>query len=174
MLELYYTFFKKICDTDKYEEIEMHADSFYLALSKENLEDVSLPQKLAEWDQLCSKYCTDNITATATDNFLPRICCNAHKKHDKRKPGLFKEELTCSEILCLCSNTYCCYDRYSSKYKLSSKGLNKGTLEDCGDGPTSMYRELLEEAVNVTSNSRGFRMIQHILATYEQTREGLS
>ena len=36
MLELYYNFFKKFCDTDKYEELEMDTDSLYLALSEEN------------------------------------------------------------------------------------------------------------------------------------------
>ena len=36
MLQLYYKFFKKICDTDKYEELEMNTDSLYLALSEEN------------------------------------------------------------------------------------------------------------------------------------------
>ena len=87
MLELYYNFFKKFCDTDKYEELEMDTDSIYLALSEENLEDVT-----PEWDQLRSKDCTDNFTANATDNFFPRSCCNVHKKHDKREPGLFKEE----------------------------------------------------------------------------------
>ena len=45
MLELYYNFFKKVCDTDKYEELEMDTDSLYLALSEENLEDVILPKK---------------------------------------------------------------------------------------------------------------------------------
>ena len=33
-LELYYNSFKKFCDTDKYEELEMDADSLYLALSE--------------------------------------------------------------------------------------------------------------------------------------------
>ena len=30
MLELYYTFFKKFCDTEKYEELEMDTDSLYI------------------------------------------------------------------------------------------------------------------------------------------------
>ena len=55
MLELYYNFFKKFCDTDKYEELEMDTDFLYLALSEENLEDVIVPEKRAEWDQLRSK-----------------------------------------------------------------------------------------------------------------------
>ena len=91
-----------------------------------------------------------------------------------REPGLFKEEFRCSEMLCLCSKTYCCYDRKSNKYKFSSKGPNKRTLEDCGVGPMSKYRKVLEEAGKVTSTKRGLRTIQHSVATYEQTKEGLS
>ena len=34
-LGLYYNFFKKFCDTDKYEELEMDTDSLYLTLSEE-------------------------------------------------------------------------------------------------------------------------------------------
>ena len=89
ILELYHKFFKKFCDTDKYEELELDTDSLYLALSEESLEDVILPKKSAEWDQLRSKDCTDNFTANATDNFFPRTCCNVHKKNDNREPALF-------------------------------------------------------------------------------------
>ena len=105
MLELYYNFFKKFCDTDNYEELEMDTDSLYLALSGENLEHVIIPEKRAAWDQLRSKDCTDDFTANATENFSPRTCCNVHKKHDKREPGLFKEEFRYAEMLCLCSKT---------------------------------------------------------------------
>ena len=175
MLELYYNFFKKFCDTDKYEELEMDTDSLYLALSEEILEDVILPEKRAEWDQLRSRDCNDNFTANATDNFFPRTCCNVHKKHDKREPGLFKEEFRCAEILCLCSKTYCRYDKQTNKHKFSSKGLNKRTLDECGDGgPMAKYRKVLEEAVNLTSTNRGFRTIQHSVAKYEQTKKRLS
>ena len=175
MLELHYNFFKKFCDTDKYEELEMDTDSLYLALSEENLEDVILPEKRAEWDQLRSKGCNDIFTANATDNFFPRSCSHAHKKHDKREPSLFKKEFRCAKMLCLCSKTYFCYDKQTNKHKFSSKGLNKRTLEECGDGgPMSKYRKVLEEAVNVTSTNRGFQTIQHSVATYEQTKKGLS
>ena len=101
MLELYYNFFKKFCDTYKYEELEMDTISLYLALSEENLENAILPEKRAEWDQFDSKDCTNDFTANATDNFFPRTCCNVHKKHDKREPGLFKEEFRCAVMLCL-------------------------------------------------------------------------
>ena len=175
MLELYNNFFKKFCDTDKYEELEMDTDSLYLALSEENLEDVILPEKPAEWDQLRSKECTDDFTAKATDNFFPKTCCNIHKKQDKREPDLFEEEFRCAEMLCLCSKTNCCYDKQTNKHKFSSKRLNKRTLEECGDGgPMPKYRKVLEEAVNITSTNRGFRTSQHSVATYEQTKKGLS
>ena len=75
--------------------------------------------------------------------------CITHRKHDKREPGFFKEEFRCTEMLCLCSKTYCCYDNKSDKFKFSSKGLNKRVLEDSGDGPMSKYRRLLDEAIKL-------------------------
>ena len=78
-------------------------------------------------------------------------------------------------MFCLCSKTYCCYDKQTNKYKFSSKALNKRTLEDCGGGgPMSKNRKVLEESANVSSTNRGFRTIQHSVATYEQTKKGLS
>ena len=174
MLELYYNFFKQYCDSDKFEELEMDTDSLYLALSEKELEDCIIPEKKSAWDLLRSKDCNDSFAANATDNFFPRTCCAKHKKHDKREPGLFKEEFRCTEMLCLCSKTYCCYDTITNKYKFSSKGLNKRTLEDCGDGPMSKYRQVLNDGVNVSSTNRGFRTNQHTVATYEQTKKGLS
>ena len=173
MLELYYNFFIKFSDTDYSQELEMDTDSVYLALTEEKLEEVILPEKGAEWDQLRSNDCADNFTANATNIFFPRTCCNAHKKHDKREVELFKKEFRFAKVFCSCSKTYCCYDRKSNKYKFSSKGLNKGTLEDCREGPMSKYRKVLEEAVNVTSTKRGLRTIQLSVATYEQTKKGL-
>ena len=129
MLEFYYNFFKNFFDNDKYEELEMDTDSLFLALSEETLEDVIVPEKRAELDQLRSKDCIDNFTANAADNFFPRSCCNAHKKHDKREPGLFKEEFRCAKMSCLCSKTYCCYDEQTNKHKFSGKGLNKRTFK---------------------------------------------
>ena len=77
------------------------------------------------------------------------------------------------EMLCLCSKTYCCYDSNSNKYKFSSKGLSKRTLEDCGDGPMAKYRKVLDDFFNITSTNRCFRTVHHSVATYEQTKKGL-
>ena len=152
----------------------MDTDSLYLALSEENLEDNILPKNRNEWEAICSRDCTNCFTANATGNFFPRTCCTVNKKHEKREPGLFKEEIRFSEMLCLCSKTCCCYDRESNKYKLSSNGLNKRSLEDCGDGSMSKYRKVLEDAVNVTSTNRSFQTRKHSVASYEQTKKGLS
>ena len=38
----------------------------------------------------------------------------------------------------------------------------------------SKYRRVLDEAVNLTSSNRGFISINHMVATYEQTKKGLS
>ena len=52
LLELYYNFFNKFCDTGKYERLEIDTDSLYLALSEENLEDIILPEKRNEWEAM--------------------------------------------------------------------------------------------------------------------------
>ena len=125
MLELY--FFTRFCDVNKFVELEMDTDSLYLALAEKEMEDCIRPEMRAEWQRLQSNDCVDNFTADAVANFFPRTCCVKHKQHDKREPGLFKEEFGCTEMLCLCSKTYCCYDFTSNKLKFSSKGLNKRT-----------------------------------------------
>ena len=59
------------------------------------------------------------------------------------------------------------------KIEFSSEGLNKGVLEQSGDGPPEKYRRVLHEKVNVTSNNRGFRANSHSVASYEQLMKGL-
>ena len=174
MLELYYNFFDKFCDVNKFEELEMDTDSLYLALAEENLYDCIQPDTRVAWEKMRESDCRNSFKADAKSNFFPRTCCSIHKKHDKWEPGLFKEEFRCTEMLCLCSKTYCCYDNKSDKFKFSSKGLNKRVLEDSGDGPLAKYRRVLDEAINLTSTNRGFRTINHMVATYEQTKKGLS
>ena len=174
MLELYYNVFDRFWDVNKFEELEMDTDSLYLALSEKELYDCIREESKAEWKLRRTEDCKNNFTANATTKFFPRTCCTKHIKHDKREPGLFKEEFPCTERLCLCSNTYCCYDSNSNRYKFSSKGLNKRTLEDCGDGPMAKYRKVLNEFNNVTSTNRKFRTVHHSVATYEQTEKGLS
>ena len=127
----------------------------------------------AEWQRLRSKDCVDSFTADAVANFFPRECCAEHKQYKKREPGLFKEEFRCTAMLCLCSKTYCCFDVTFNKAKFSSRGLNKRVLEQSGDGPLERYRRVLNKKLNVTSNNRGFRTINHPVATFEQVKKGM-
>ena len=152
----------------------MDTDSLYLAFAGKELEDCIRPEMRAEWQWLRSHDCVDIFTADAVALFFPRTCCAKHKQHDKREPGLFKEELRCTEILSLSSKTYCCYDATSNKLKFSSKSLNKRVLVQSGDGLLEKYRRVLNKKVNVTSNNRGFRTNNHSLATYEQVQKSLT
>ena len=120
----------------------MHTDSLYLALSEKELYHCIREESEVEWELMRTEDCKDDFTANATTNIFPKTCCSKQKKHDKREPGLFKEEFRCTELLCFCSKTYCCFDSMSNKYKLSSKFLIRRTLEDlkdCGDGLIANY-----------------------------------
>ena len=124
--------------------LETEADFLFLALSEKELYDCIREESKTEWELMRTKDCKGNFTANATTNFFPRTCCTEHKKHGKLEPGLFKEEFRCTEMLCLCGKTYCCFDSNSKKYKFSSKGVNKRTLEDSCDGPMAKNRKILD------------------------------
>ena len=59
MLELYYNFFEKFCDVQKFEELEMDTDSRYLALAHENLYECIKPEMRSIWNEMRSNDCTD-------------------------------------------------------------------------------------------------------------------
>ena len=152
----------------------MDTDSLYIALAEKKLEDRIRPKTRTEWQRLRSNDCVNSFTADAAAIFLPRKCCARRKQHDKREPGLFKEEFRGTEMLCFSSKTYFCYDVTSNNIKISSKGLNKRVLEQSGDGPLEKYQRVLNEKVSVTSNKRGSRTNNHSVATYEKVKNGLS
>ena len=79
----------------------MGSDSLHLALSEENLEDVILPEKLSEWDQLRSEDCTDNFTANATDNFSPELAAMLTRNMIRESRDYLKKRLVVQKC-CLC------------------------------------------------------------------------
>ena len=143
MLELYYNFFNKFCDFNSFEEIEMYTDSLYVALAHHSLEDRIKPEIRETWISVRKNDRSNNFSANSFSNLFPRTCCNEHIKHDKREPVLSKEEFRCTEMICLCSKTYCCFDQKTEKIKFSSKSLKKRTLEETGEGPLEKYRRVL-------------------------------
>ena len=109
MLELSYNFSTKFYDVNKFEGMELNTYLLYLALAEEELEDCIKSETRAQGQMLRSNGCVDSFTADALANFFPRTCFVKHKQHDKREPGILKEEFRCTEMLCLCGKTYCCY-----------------------------------------------------------------
>ena len=84
MLELYYNFFERFCDVNKFEELEMDIHSLYWALSEKELYDCFREESKSECDLMRTEDWKDDFTANATTNFFPRTCCTKHVKHDKR------------------------------------------------------------------------------------------
>ena len=152
MLELYYRFFDKYCNVTKFEKPEIDTDSFYLALSENDLYDRIRPAMKKVWNSLQSEDCTDEFSANSKTIF-PLTSCAKHKKHDRLELGLFKEKFFCTEMICSCSITFCCNYSQLNNFTFSSEKLRKRTLEDSGDGPISKYRKVLEEVIIVTSTN---------------------
>ena len=115
--------------------------------------------------------CDESLATDASVNLFPRTCCTKHKKHDKREPGLLKEEFKCSEMLCLRKKTSCSYYLTSNKLKFRSKYLNRWVLEQIFEGRLEKYRKVLDEAVNIKWTNGSFCTKDHIVRTYELTNE---
>ena len=172
MLQLFYIFFQLFCDSQKYELIEMDTDSLYMALSEDKIEDLIRPEMKLMWEMNRENDCRDDFRADEHYNFFTRNCCQQHWKFDQRTPGLFKEEFRCTEMVALCSKTYCCFDEPTRITKLSCKGLNKDSLND---EPINKYRAVLEEKERVITCNRGFRVVGNSkVCTYELKKNGLS
>ena len=143
-------FFTKCCDVNRLDELEMDTDSLYLAIAEEETEDCMRPELKTDWEQLRSKHCSDGFTADASGNFSPGIYCYGRKRY-KREPGVLKEKFKCTEMLCLCSKSYCCYGVTSNEFKLSSKSFSWHLLEQNNDGPLDKFRRVLDEKNNIAS-----------------------
>ena len=128
MLELYYNFSTKFFDVKNFSELKKDTDSLYLALAEKKIENWIWLEMKRVWEQLRSNVLSDRFASDASGNFFPRMLCASTKKHGKRKPILFCEELRHPEMLWLCSKTCCWYDVASNKFKFSSWGLIKREL----------------------------------------------
>ena len=85
MLELYYNFFTRFCDVNKFEELEIDTDSLYLALAEKELEDCVKSEMTTEWQKWRSNNCVVGFTADAVANFFPRTCCVKHTQNMTRE-----------------------------------------------------------------------------------------
>ena len=69
MMELHYNFSERFFDVNKFEELELDTDSFYLALSEKKLYDCIREESKFEWELMRTKFCKKNFTVNATTNF---------------------------------------------------------------------------------------------------------
>ena len=65
MLELYYNYFRKYCYGNKFEEVIIDTDSWYLALTEYNLNDCILPEKKVQWTVTHRNDCRNDFIADA-------------------------------------------------------------------------------------------------------------
>ena len=126
MLEWFYNLCHIFCNFSSFEEMEMHTDSLNLALAHNSLEDCIKGELKEIWNTIQKSDCSNEFSADSTNNFFPRTYCERHIEHNKREPGLFEEEFRCTEMICLSSKTYCCFDKSLDNAKFRSKSLNNG------------------------------------------------
>ena len=127
----------------------MDTDSFYLAFSEEKLEDVILPEKLAEWYQLRSEDCTDNFTANHSAIFFSRNAVLSTRNMTRESQVSSKKSLDVQKCCDSVTKQNVVMINRLTSTSLVAKGSKKRTLEKCGDGgPMSKYRKNLEETVN--------------------------
>ena len=101
------------------------------------------------------------------NNWLPRTDTAANKAYDKRTPGLFKTEFDGDGIISLCSKTYYCFGRSD---KFSCKGVSK----KCNDINKEKYLNVLLSKESASGVNRGFRVINNVMYTYRQVKNGFS
>ena len=106
MLEFYYDFLDKICGRKNFELIQMDTDSFYMALSEENFDDIIKPEMKELYKEEKKKW-------LVTDD------------HSKRVPGLFKPEFKGKRMIALTSKCYFAYNGFGDNKKFSCKGVSR-------------------------------------------------
>ena len=124
----------------------------------------------ADRHKLRSNECVDSFTVDALANFLPRTCRVKHKQDDERDPGFFKEVFKGTEMLCLCSKTYCRHDVTSNSAVKVSTNVHWKKADT--DHRKSIVKSWTKK-VKVTSNrTRGDSEKKHTVAAYEHVENG--
>ncbi|MCU7845747.1 MAG: DNA polymerase [Candidatus Thiodiazotropha sp. (ex Monitilora ramsayi)] len=147
MLEFYHDFLDKYIDRRDYELIQMDTDSNYMAISAERLEEVVRPELRHEFEAEKAQWLVWD-------------------KWSARTPGLFKLEYEGGRMIALCSK---CYYADGKEPKCSAKGMSKLQNRINWD----RFKAALKGSIDRAEN-RGFRMIDGVIATYEQQKLGLS
>ena len=167
MLEFYYDFLDKFCDRRDFELIQMDTDSFYMALSAEDFDDIIKPE-------MKELYKEEKKNWLVTDEY------------SKRVPGLFKAEFQGKRMIALTSKCYYAdsggkaggeagaklgtkLGRDEGVKKFSCKGVSRRQNEMSWERYKNALFGSLDKARNI-----GFRKRDNHIVTYEQPKLGLS
>ena len=166
MLEFYYDFLDKFCDRRDFELIQMDTDSFYMALSANDFDDIIKP----EMKELYSEAEKKNWLVT--------------DEYSKRVPGLFKAEFQGKRMIALTSKYY-----FADSGAGGEAGAKLGASHNGGEGVKKFsckgvsrrqnemnwerYRKALFGSLDKVTNI-GFRKRDNHIVTYEQSKLGLS
>ena len=151
MLEFYYDFLDKFCDRRDFELIQMDTDSFYMALSAEDFDDIIKPE-------MKELYKEEKKNWLVTDEY------------SKRVPGLFKPEFKGKRMIALTSK---CYYADSGRDEGVKKFSCKGVSRRHNEMNWERYRKALFGSLDKVTNI-GFRKRDNHCVTYEQSKLGLS
>ena len=150
MLEFYYDFVDKFCDRRDFELIQMDTDSFYMALSANDFDDIIKPD-------LKELYKDEKPNWLVTDEY------------SKRVPGLFKPEFKGKRMIALTSKCYFADNGKESIPKFSCKGVSRRQNKMSWE----RYKNALFGSIDKVTNI-GFRKRDNNIVTYEQSKLGLS
>ena len=159
MLEFYYDFLDKFCDRRDFELIQMDTDSFYMALSAEDFDDIIKPE-------MKELYKEEKKNWLVTDEY------------SKRVPGLFKPEFRGKRMIALTSKCYFADNGGEAGAKLGrDEGVKKFSCKGVSRRQNEMswerYRKALFGSLDKARNI-GFRKCDNHIVTYEQSKLGLS
>ena len=151
MLEFYYDFLDKFCDRRDFELIQMDTDSFYMALSANDFDDIIKPE-------MKELYKEEKKNWLVTDEY------------SKRVPGLFKAEFQGKRMIALTSKCYFADSGGDEGIKkFSCKGVSRRQNKMNWDRYKNALFGSLDKARNI-----GFRKRDNHIVTYEQSKLGLS
>ena len=160
MLEFYYDFLDKFCDRRDFELIQMDTDSFYMALSAEDFDEIIKPEMkelyFGDGAQLGSE--AEKKSWLVTDEY------------SKRVPGLFKAEFQGKRMIALTSK---CYFADNGKDEGVKKFSCKGVSRRQNKMNWERYKNALFGSLDKARNI-GFRKRDNHIVTYEQSKLGLS
>ena len=150
MLEFYYDFLDKFCDRRDFELIQMDTDSFYMALSANDFDEIIKPE-------MKELYKEEKKNWLVTDEY------------SKRVPGLFKAEFQGKRMIALTSKCYYADSGGEGVKKFSCKGVSRRQNKMNWERYKNALFGSLDKARNI-----GFRKRDNHIVTYEQTKLGLS